>query len=104
MGKIFYATQDGGKTWKPSTPAGTSGVYSFISMEDIWVWDGQTLMTTQDGGKTWTTVQPNVNLSQIITQIDFVTKDTGWAITMDANGAGQLFKTLDGGKTWTPVH
>ncbi len=103
-GKIFYATQNGGKTWKPSTPAGTSGVYSFISMEDIWVWDGQTLMTTQDGGKTWTTIQPNVNLSQIITQMDFVTKDTGWAITMDANGAGQLFKTQDGGKTWTPLH
>lgn len=100
---IFYATQDGGMTWTPTTPVEISGVYAFISMQDIWVWDGVTLMVTQDGGKTWAGITPNVNLSQIITQIDFVTKDTGWVITMDADGKGQLLKTQDGGKTWAPV-
>ncbi len=101
--RLFYATRDGGKTWTPSSPVEISGVYSFISMDDIWVWDGKTLISTQDGGKTWTTIQTNVDLSQTITQLDFVTQEVGWVITMDANGAGSLLKTQDGGKTWTPV-
>jgi photosystem II stability/assembly factor-like uncharacterized protein len=103
-GLLFYLTQDGGKTWTPGTPTGVSGSYSFISMQDIWVWDGETMMVTQDGGKTWAKVAPNINLSQIIMQIDFVTQGVGWVITMDADGKGQLLKTLDGGKTWAPVH
>jgi photosystem II stability/assembly factor-like uncharacterized protein len=104
MNKIFYATQDGGTTWTPTTPVGISGVYAIASLQDIWAWDGVTLMATQDGGKTWTGITPNVNLSQIIMQLDFVSKDTGWVITMDADGKGQLMQTQDGGKTWTPVH
>jgi photosystem II stability/assembly factor-like uncharacterized protein len=104
MSRIFYATLDGGRTWKPSAPAGVSGVYSFISMQDIWVWDGQTLASTQDGGKTWSTVKTNVDLSQTITQMDFVTKDTGWAIAMGADGRVQIFETQDGGRTWISLH
>jgi len=103
-GQIFYVTQDGGKTWMPSAPVEISGVYAFISTQDIWVWDGQTMMVTADGGKTWVKVMPDVNLSQTIMQIDFVTKDTGWVIAMDADGKGQLLKTQDGGKTWVPLH
>jgi photosystem II stability/assembly factor-like uncharacterized protein len=103
MSKVFYNTLDGGKTWTPTAPAGISGAYAFISTQDIWVWDGVTLMTTQDGGKTWDKVTPDVNLSQIILQIDFVSKDIGWVITMDADGKGQLLKTEDGGKTWSPA-
>jgi photosystem II stability/assembly factor-like uncharacterized protein len=104
INKIFYATQDGGVTWTPTTPVGISGVYAFSSMQDIWVWDGVNMLATQDGAKTWTAMTPNVNLSQIIMQMDFVTQDTGWVITMDADGKGQLLQTQDGGKTWAPVN
>ncbi|HEX9028681.1 MAG TPA: hypothetical protein VF823_05855, partial [Anaerolineales bacterium] len=102
--ELFYVTQDAGITWTPSTPTDISGVYAFISIKDIWVWDGQTMQVTTDGGKTWATVTPNVNLSQTITQLDFVTKDLGWVITMDADGKGRLLKTQDGGRTWAPLH
>jgi photosystem II stability/assembly factor-like uncharacterized protein len=102
--RIFYVTHDAGKTWNPTTLVGISGVYFLISMEDIRVWDGETLMVTQDGGKTWQLIKPNVNLSQIISQVDFVSKDTAWVLTMDADGKVKLLSTTDGGNTWAPVH
>ena len=101
---IFYVTYDAGKTWNPTALPGISGVYSLISMEDIRVWDGKTLMVTQDGGKTWQRIKPNVNLNQMISQVDFVSKDTAWVIATDADGKVKLLDTTDGGNTWTPVH
>jgi photosystem II stability/assembly factor-like uncharacterized protein len=100
----LYRTTDAGKTWNPTALSGISGVYSLISMEDMRVWDGETLMVTQDGGKTWQRIKPNVNLSQMISQLDFVSKDTAWVIATNADGKVKLLDTTDGGGTWTHVH
>jgi photosystem II stability/assembly factor-like uncharacterized protein len=102
--RVFYVTHDAGETWNPTTPVGISGVYSLISIEDVRVWDGETLMVTQDGGKTWQLNKSNVNLSQTISQVDFVNKDTAWVLSTDADGKVNLLSTTDGGSTWTPLH
>jgi photosystem II stability/assembly factor-like uncharacterized protein len=66
------------------------------------VWDGGSAVSvTHDGGQTYQTITPNVDLSQVLGQIDFVDASTGWARTMDANGAVKLYKTTDSGATWT---
>lgn len=101
--KDFYVTHDGGKTWAPTRVAASGGVYSIVSMQDLWVWNGGTLYVTHDGAQNWTPVTPNVDLSQTIAQLDFVSKDVGWVLNMDANGVTQLLKTTDGGATWKPV-
>ena len=101
--RVFYITHDAGKTWDSTTPVGISGAYSLISMKDMWVWDGVTLMVTQDSAKTWQSIKPNVNLSQMISQLDFVSKDTAWVLSMDADGKVRLLNTTDGGSSWTPI-
>ncbi len=100
LSRVFYRTQDGGKTWSSTTPVESNGVYDFISFQEGWVWDGKTLQVTKDGGQTWTALTPNLDLSGSLVQIDFASRTTGWALAMDANGNGQLYKTEDGGENW----
>lgn len=101
--KVFYTTQDGGQSWKRGNVVGSNGIVSIPTMQDIFIWDGGTLQTSHDGGKTWTMVTPNIDLSQIIAQLDFVDKKDGWATSIDANMKGMLYKTNDGGKTWVAL-
>jgi photosystem II stability/assembly factor-like uncharacterized protein len=101
--KGFYRTQDGGQSWKPGSIVGSNGIVSIPTLQDIFIWDGGTLQTSHDGGKTWTAITPNIDLSQIIAQLDFIDKNTGWATSIDANMKGMLYKTIDGGKTWVAL-
>ena len=99
----FYLTHDSGATWESTNLAAVDGPYDVSSLQDFWVWSGARLEASHDGGQTWETIQPNVNFSQIIGRLDFVSSTTGWATTMDANGNNQLYRTNDGGVTWTPL-
>jgi photosystem II stability/assembly factor-like uncharacterized protein len=101
--KVFYTTQDGGQSWKPGSVMESNGIVSIPTLQDIFIWDGGTLQTSHDGGKTWTMVTPNINLSQIIGQLDFVDNNHGWATSIDANMKGMLYKTNDGGRTWVAL-
>jgi photosystem II stability/assembly factor-like uncharacterized protein len=101
--KDFYMTQDGGQSWKPGSVVDSNGIASIPTMQDIFVWDGGTLQTSHDSGQTWTAISPNINLSQIIAQLDFIDKDNGWATSIDTNLKGMLYKTNDGGKTWVAL-
>jgi photosystem II stability/assembly factor-like uncharacterized protein len=101
--KLFYLTQDGGQSWTPGSVLDSSGIVSVPTQQDIFVWDGGILQTSHNSGQTWTAVTPNVDLSQIIAQLDFVDKDNGWATSIDANQKGMLYRTNDGGKTWVSL-
>jgi photosystem II stability/assembly factor-like uncharacterized protein len=102
--KVFYVTQDAGSTWTATAIVNHGGLYDFSSLQDGWVWDGgSNLSVTHDGGQSYQTLTPNVDLSQVLGQIDFVDASTGWARTMDANGAVMLYQTADGGRTWKPL-
>ncbi len=95
---VFYKTGDAGKTWSPTTPAGTYlSSWSFVDVGHGVVFGDGKLWATADGCQTWTQLKPNYDLSGV-TQIDFVSDQLGWAI-----GKGFFIKTADGGKTWAPV-
>ena len=89
---VFYVTEDGGLTWRASTPVPSSANYrgfqwSFVNARQGFATDGYKFFVTLDGARTWTTVTPNIDL-QDLTQIDFVSDQTGWAVVN-----GTLMKT-----------
>lgn len=101
--KGFYITHDGGATWMVTTPVQNSGLYDLVSMNDFFVWDGATLDVSHDGGGSWTSMTSNLNLSQIISALDFVDATHGWALSIDVNQQRSFYQTSDGGITWTKV-
>ncbi len=100
---IFFTTRDGGATWSATTPVAGGGSYDFVSPQEGWAWDGKTLHSTRDGGQTWTAQETNVDLSQMLTRLDFVNSAAGWALAMDADGQTCLYKTVNGGLTWASL-
>jgi photosystem II stability/assembly factor-like uncharacterized protein len=100
---VLYITHDGGQSWTPGSVVDSGGLISTPTAQDFFIWDGGTLHASHDGGQTWIAITPNINLSQIIAQLDFVDKDNGWATSMDSNMKVTLYKTNDGGQTWVAV-
>ena len=98
---VFYLTQDGGATWTPTFPVNMLGRYAIANLQDVWVWDGGPVMlVSHDSGTTWNLVNTNINVTDMLMQLDFVTATTGWALTGDASSHYSLYKTTDGGATW----
>jgi photosystem II stability/assembly factor-like uncharacterized protein len=98
----FYVTQDGGVTWTSTAVSPGNGRYDFLTLETGFEWDSAGLHVTHDGGMTWSSIKPNVDLSQNLLELDFVTPSTGWSLALDANGDSHIFKTTDGGANWGP--
>jgi len=109
---VFYATHDGGLTWKPFANSvvqnvdvlKSQNVVDFVSPQVAFVPCGNDLCATQDGGQTWQTLKSNLNFvpasgNEYVRLVDFISSTTGWAITTDGTN-GVLWKTTDGGATW----
>jgi photosystem II stability/assembly factor-like uncharacterized protein len=100
VGQIaLFVTHDRGETWQATTPLAAYGQISMPSAKDVIVWDGTTLHYSTDAGQTWQERTPNVDLSQGLIGMQFIDRDTGWALNQDANGS-RLYRTTDGGSTW----
>jgi photosystem II stability/assembly factor-like uncharacterized protein len=100
---VIYVTHDGGTTWRSTMPIFTTlNASYFIDMQHGWLTDGTNLFVTGDGGQHWAKLTPSANFKHI-TQIDFVSETTGWALGNQGNGSLTLLKTTDGGQTWTQI-
>lgn len=103
----FYTTSDGGKNWK-AAPAALEKLdqcdirVEAVSLTDIFVGCGNALHITHDGAQSWLTssVNPEPGVQTYLTQLDFVSANTGWAILTMDNNATILLMTTDGGRTW----
>jgi photosystem II stability/assembly factor-like uncharacterized protein len=105
-----YLTHDGGKTWGSpiQIPAYVGSSPTFINMQHGWSTgpDNKTLYVTQDGGQHWIKELPGSNFNNI-SQLDFVSNETGWAIgEINSNTTSTTFllKTENGGRTWQMMH
>lgn len=99
-----YITHDAGKTWTLTpTLLPNGGASNFISAQEAVMYNGQQFYVTRDGARTWTIIAPNVLFGDSFAAMDFVSTNTGWVVTLDANNHRSLYRTNDGGATWSPV-
>jgi photosystem II stability/assembly factor-like uncharacterized protein len=101
-GRVFYLSHDSGVTWTAGTPVTFGRNYSIASLSDLFVWDGgATMNVSHDSGLSWSTVSPNIVVTDTLSNFQFVSATTGWALTSDASYHAIFYKTTDGGTTWT---
>ena len=84
---------------RATTTLQASGMVSIPSATDVIVWDGAMLHYSLDAGQTWQERTPNLDLSQSLIALQFVDRNTGWALSQEASGT-RLYRTTDGGATW----
>lgn len=103
-----YQTRDSGQTWQV-TPLEHSDP-TYLSPGQAWVlepsagepdeapshWD---LRWTDDGGRTWS-VAARLDWEG---EIDFVSRQVGWALANHSEGGRQLLNTRDGGRSWQEI-
>jgi photosystem II stability/assembly factor-like uncharacterized protein len=60
-----------------------------------------TIVRTIDGGKTWRTVTPPPDTQKFdFRDIDAISQDTAYLLSIGPGAASRIFKTSDGGRTW----
>jgi len=100
-------TEDGGQSWKTTTPNSECGnQVFFINKKTGWLhgWGTPFICKTEDGGQTWQKQDAGINVNSVF----FVNETTGWvagAIEQRTKGHvtkawGAISRTLNGGKTW----
>jgi photosystem II stability/assembly factor-like uncharacterized protein len=100
-----YITRDAGNTWNLTpTLIDGAGPSSFLTAQEMILYDGLEFQVTHDGAQTWTSVSPDISFSETFMNMDFVNLMSGWVITMDpSTNHRSLYRTQDGGITWLPV-
>lgn len=93
----FYRTDDGGRTWHRSIPAGCCGPFSFASRRLGFFLGPSKLVSTMDGGGRWRPVGGTRFRNGVPT---FVDARHGVAV---GTGNGRLYSTGDGGRQWLSV-
>lgn len=100
---LLYRSTDNGLTWLPTREVNLTGEIDCPTVQYCFVYSGSTLAYTNDGGNTWAVIMPELNLSNTLRQIDFVTSSLGYALERDSGGNARIYRTEDGGFTWTIV-
>jgi photosystem II stability/assembly factor-like uncharacterized protein len=107
---VFYASQDGGKSW-----ALLSGEVKAVPLfthiqddlsQDVFVIGEKNLYVSHDRARTWESVTSVLDLTmsdtRSVTGLNFVNANTGWVLIME-NEVTSLYKTGDGGVHWTQL-
>jgi photosystem II stability/assembly factor-like uncharacterized protein len=100
-----YVTRDAGHTWSLTpTVIDGAGPSSFLTPQEMILYDSTDFQLTRDAAQSWTSVAPNIALGDTFVAMDFVNLMSGWVITMDpSSNHRSLYRTQDGGQTWLPV-
>jgi photosystem II stability/assembly factor-like uncharacterized protein len=101
---VFYGTEDAGATWTLLPPViDGAGPSSFLSEQEVVLFDGEQFHNTRDAAHTWSEISPDIVFDESFVGMEFVNTLSGWVITMDPLNHRSLYRTHDGGATWLPV-
>jgi photosystem II stability/assembly factor-like uncharacterized protein len=116
-GEGLFFTHDGGKHWRlirifpEATYLDNNPCWYFADVRHGWVVDpaGKCLFATQDGGRTWLRLATAPGLwDHYDKQLDFVSPQVGWALTLTTNHNDwertTLSQTQDGGRHWSRIY
>jgi photosystem II stability/assembly factor-like uncharacterized protein len=110
-------TSDGGASWHATAPVSASSallpsgllgvVVAFRDANDGWIGNAPSpgdISVTSDGGYHWRLLFSGWDAGiTSLTQIDFLSRLTGWVIGSTSSHTTFLLQTLDEGKTWKRV-
>jgi len=99
MGAIWH-TSDGGNSWQLQH-LDEDALFSLEVLDDgvLLVSGVDYVIKSENAGKTWDKIFKTKSVS-LISKIDFVDKNEGWAIT----GYENVFHTRDSGETWDDIY
>ncbi|QIB26813.1 WD40/YVTN/BNR-like repeat-containing protein [Caloranaerobacter azorensis] len=103
---VFFQTEDGGISWKPSMPITISGKFAidFVNLKEGWIISDGYIYKTKDGAQHWEQISTDINLNGNV-KFTLVNSNDGWIIRKDISKSGtwHLYKTNDGGYTWSEI-
>jgi photosystem II stability/assembly factor-like uncharacterized protein len=98
---VIYFSDDGGESWKLTTPIQSTGMVDFPNAQTGFLWDGgQILYGTLDGGVSWNQIPQQFTPRDNLLQIEFVDSESGWALVAGDGSSSRLYQTSDSGSTW----
>jgi photosystem II stability/assembly factor-like uncharacterized protein len=100
-----YVTHDAGNNWvlTPTILDG-AGASSFLTRQDVVIYNGAQFQVTRDEAQTWSAAAPDISFGETFAGMEFVNLMSGWVITMDpSTNHHSLYRTQDGGLTWLPA-
>lgn len=111
---LYSLAHDGVHWIQPRLLPGTDTLahpmyWQLLSARRWWVGAGNTLRRTVNGGGTWQTFSPRLPKGFVITNLDFIGPNRGWAIATGGYTPGYpvcasiLLRTSDAGAHWTRV-
>ncbi len=92
--------------WKSSPPSFRTGfastVMTFAGIQDGWLVarHHNTLWATTNGGQSWQVINRNARWRNL-RDLDFISSQTGWAVTTTSPRMTVLWHTVNGGRTWS---
>ncbi|HMS00770.1 MAG TPA: hypothetical protein PKK96_00050 [Anaerolineales bacterium] len=101
----IYLSTDSGSAWllTPTSIPG-SGEVSFISADELVVYNREQFYITRDAANTWSIIPPDIKFGDSFSTMDFVSATTGYVVSQDpTTNHRSLYRTDDGGATWFPV-
>ena len=108
---LLYRSIDGSLSWKPTTPIWVRSPYSYLGPQFTfealnnlvcWVAIGNALRRTTNGGIKWYGMSSHLPF-RTPTQLDFVNKHDGFALSFLVGGASRMYATTDSGRHWYKV-
>jgi photosystem II stability/assembly factor-like uncharacterized protein len=101
---VFGITVTALQTWTPQQSGVSARLRGVSAVNDRVAWasgSGGTIVRTRDGGASWQQVSIPGSEKLDFRDIDAVSEDVAFALSIGNGESSRICKTVDGGRNWT---